>query len=281
MAEAEYEFEQGNSVGQRLRQAREARSLTLEEVAAQTRIPIRHLRSIEDGKYEELPALTYTVGFGRNYANAVGLDGAEIGRELRDQLGGAQRGSSMSTEYYAPPDPARVPSRPLAWIAGLLALALVAGYLIWRSQLGSTDESPPAPVAQQQTAPQQQAQPATQQPADLTGQQVTLVATEDAWVRIDDTADSQGALHQAIIPAGGTYQVPLTARQPTIQTGRPQVLRVQVAGRDLGTLGTEERRISGVSLLANDLARQLQPGATGAAPQQPAMPGAPATTPPR
>jgi hypothetical protein len=100
-------------------------------------------------------------------------------------------------------------------------------------------------------------------------------------VRIDDTADSQGALHQAIIPAGGTYQVPLTARQPTIQTGRPQVLRVQVAGRDLGTLGTEERRISGVSLLANDLARQLQPGTAGAAPQQPSLQGPPATTPPR
>lgn len=275
MAEAEYEYDQGNSVGQRLREAREARGLSLEEVAAQTRIPIRHLRSIEDGKYEELPALTYTVGFGRNYANAVGLDGAEIGRELREQLGGAQRASSISTEYYAPPDPARVPSRPLAWIAGGLALMLVVAYLIWRSQLGSEQEAAEAPAVQQQAQPQQPAQATPgPQPANISGQPVTLVATEEVWVRIDDRADSQGSLYQAIIPANGTYQVPATARQPVIDTGRPQVLRVRIGDRELGTLGTEERLVTGVSLLAQDLAQRLQPTAPAAAP-----PVAPAPSP--
>ena len=39
---------QVSTVGQRLRVAREAKGLTLEDVAAQTRIPRRHLESLEN-----------------------------------------------------------------------------------------------------------------------------------------------------------------------------------------------------------------------------------------
>lgn len=287
MAEVQHEYEAGLPVGERLRRAREARGMTLEDVATRTRIPIRHLRSIEDSNWDELPAITYTVGFGRSYANAVGLDGAEIGRELRDQLGGATRPTQMSTEYYAPPDPARVPSRTMAWIAGALALLLVVGYLIWRSSIGEDEqaEATPAPVEQAQPVePQQPQAPAA--PADLTGQQVTLVAVEDAWVRIDDRARPGAALQQGILTAGQQYQVPATAQQPVIRTRRPQALRVRVGDRDLGQLGPEERLIANVSLLPNDLARMLQgqgasPGQATPAPGAAVAPGAaPSLTPP-
>ena len=268
MAEAEYDQEEGgNNVGQRLREAREARGLSLEEVAAQTRIPIRHLRSIEDGKYEELPALTYTVGFGRNYANAVGLDGAEIGRELRDQLGGAQRGSTISTEYYAPPDPARVPSRPLAWIAGLLALVLVAGYLIWRSQLGSEDQTAEAPVVEEQAAqPQaQQQQPAApqQQAASLAGQPVTLTATGQVWLRVYE--EGGASIVERTLQAGDSYQVPATATRPMLRVGAPEALRVTVGQTAIPQLGPSGQPIGGVSLRAEDLGQRLQQAAPGAA----------------
>ncbi len=275
MAEAEYEQEVGgNSVGQRLREAREARGLSLEEVAAQTRIPIRHLRSIEDGKYEELPALTYTVGFGRNYANAVGLDGAEVGRELRDQLGGAQRGSSISTEYYAPPDPARVPSRPLAWIAGVLALVLIAGYLIWRSQLGSEDQTAVAPPVQEQ-APQPQAQPqqpaaAQQQPANLAGQPVTLTAVGQVWLRVYE--EGGATIAQRTLQAGETYQVPATATRPMLRVGAPEALRVTVGQTAIPQLGPSGQPVGGVSLRAEDLGQRLQQGAPGASAPAPATP---------
>jgi cytoskeleton protein RodZ len=116
--------------------ARESARADARGRATQTRVPIRHLRAIEDSAWDDLPAVTYTVGFGRSYANAVGLDGAEIGRELRLQLGdGAPRGPQVSPSVYAPPDPARVPSRSLAWMAGLLLIVLVAAYLLWRSSL--------------------------------------------------------------------------------------------------------------------------------------------------
>lgn len=257
------------TVGERLRQAREARGLTLDDVAAQTRIPIRHLRNIEDSNWEDLPASTYTVGFARSYANSVGLDGAEIGRELREQLGGGIRTQQVSPEIYAPPDPSRVPSRRLAWMAGILLVVLVAAWLLvirpWLT--GDEEEAPPA-VAEQ-PAPQPAAPPQPAVPQNLAGQPVTLVATDEVWFRV---SDGGRRVEDRTLQAQGQYQVPSNLSRPTISTGRPQVLRVVVGGRDLGALASEERTMSGVSLLPNDLGATLGQPPQGAAPAQ----GAPA-----
>jgi hypothetical protein len=260
MAEMDQDLGTGATVGERLRHAREARGLTLEDVATQTRVPIRHLRAIEDSHWDELPAVTYAVGFGRSYANAVGLDGTDVGRELREQLGAGSRGPQVSPAVYAPPDPSRVPSRSLAWVAGLLLVVLVAGYLIWRSQLGDGDDSAApasAPVEQQAQAPQPQ--PPAQQAPSVAGQQVTLVATGEVWFRISDRQGNRRVEDKTLRPQE-QYQVPLSVTQPVIATGRPQLLRVMVGGRDLGPLAPEERRIANVSLLATDLASALQSG---------------------
>jgi hypothetical protein len=267
MVEAEQDHGQAETVGERLRRAREAKGLTLEDVATQTRIPIRHLRSIEDSNWQELPAVTYTVGFGRSYANAVGLDGAEVGRELRDQLGGGTRPNQLSAEYFDPPDPARVPSRSLAWIAGILLIALVAGYLYWRSQLSDGEDAPP-PAAEQQVEqqPQQAGPPQPAAPQNLTGQQVTLVAVQPVWFRITDRNGNRRVAERTL-QAGEQYQVPLNLTQPVIRTSEPQNLRVTIAGQDRGLLSAERRQLRDTSLLASDLAAaggqqgQVAPGA--------------------
>ena len=76
------------TVGERLRAAREEKGLSLEDVAAQTRIPRRHLESLETSDWERLPAPTYTNGFAKSYASVVGLDRVEIGEQLRGEMGG-------------------------------------------------------------------------------------------------------------------------------------------------------------------------------------------------
>jgi len=50
-------------VGDKLRAAREAQGLSIEEIAGSTRIPKRHLTTIENGSYDGLPAPTYSAGF--------------------------------------------------------------------------------------------------------------------------------------------------------------------------------------------------------------------------
>ncbi|WP_129793338.1 helix-turn-helix domain-containing protein [Sphingosinicella sp. CPCC 101087] len=263
MAEQEYETQfQTASIGERLKKAREAKGLALEDVASQTRIPIRHLQHIENEEWDALPAVTYCVGFVRSYGNAVGLDGAELGRELRDKLGGL-RSRAPVAEYYEPADPARVPPLSLALIAAALLVVLIIGYLVWRSSLDAQDQPaatvtlPPAeaPAAAGSAGPAPAAQPQT-----LAGQPVTLAATEEVWVRIEDQAEG-GTLFQGIMAPGQRYAIPPAAQQPVIRTARPQVLRVLIGDRDIGPLEPVERTVADVSLRPEALAARLQQAA--------------------
>src|SRR6478672_8812984 len=95
------------TVGQRLRAAREEKKLSLEDVAAQTRIPQRHLASIENAEWDSLPAPTYTIGFAKNYASAVDLDRTDIGNQLREEMGG-QRFANTSSDVFEPAHPAQI-----------------------------------------------------------------------------------------------------------------------------------------------------------------------------
>ncbi|HEX9947173.1 MAG TPA: helix-turn-helix domain-containing protein, partial [Allosphingosinicella sp.] len=166
MAEADQDHLLGQSVGERLRVAREAKGLSLDDVARQTRIPVRHLEHIEREEWDALPAITYSVGFARSYANVVELDGAKIGAEVRHQLGGARPGNPAAAPFYEPADPARVPPRSIAIAAAVIAVLLVIGYLVWRSS--AVDDDSPADVAitqSQEPGAGNQAAPGAARPA--------------------------------------------------------------------------------------------------------------------
>lgn len=112
------------TVGERLKAAREEKKLSLEDIAAQTRIPQRHLESIEDADWEKLPAPTYTVGFAKSYASAVGLDRSEIGDQLREEMGG-QRFFSSQSEVIEAADPARTMPKWLVFSAVVAVVLLI------------------------------------------------------------------------------------------------------------------------------------------------------------
>src|SRR5688572_29601395 len=114
-------------VGAQLRAAREARGLTLEQVAAETRIPQRHLLTIEAGEFSALPARTYAIGFARTYARAVGLDDDAVSDLVRAELDAQQAGPRHRAQGFEPGDPARVPSRALGWLSVLAVVLVLAG----------------------------------------------------------------------------------------------------------------------------------------------------------
>jgi cytoskeleton protein RodZ len=265
MADIDQEQASDQPIGVRLRDAREARGLSLDEIASRTRIPVRHLQHIESGDWDALPAVTYSIGFVRSYANEIGLDGPALGAELRGQLGSARR-AGMVSEYYEPADPARVPPRWLAIAAAAIAILLVVGYLVFRSGIddGAGTAQAVAPAAQPVATAQNQPQPAAA-PQDPTGQPVTLSATEEVWLRVSEPGGQK--LFEGTLRPGQDYRVPAGARQPQLATGRPHVLRVTVGQTAIPPLGPPERRISGVSLLPADLvARAGGVAAPGASP---------------
>lgn len=62
------------SIGDRLREARESRNVTLHQIAERTNISVRFLEALEKGQIDKLPGGIFTRGFVRSYASQVGLD---------------------------------------------------------------------------------------------------------------------------------------------------------------------------------------------------------------
>src|SRR5688572_14004704 len=127
MAEEFAEQPVAAGVGEKLRTAREARGLTLAQVAAETRIPQRHLQTIESGDFAALPARTYAISFSRNYARMVGLDQDEIAAEVRAELDALDPTPRTRPAGFEPGDPARVPSRALGWVSAIAVVLVPAG----------------------------------------------------------------------------------------------------------------------------------------------------------
>lgn len=71
------------TIGQRLRKAREARYLSLEKVSEETRIRKVFLQALESDDYSLLPSATQGRGFLRNYAGYLGLDMDEMIAEIQ------------------------------------------------------------------------------------------------------------------------------------------------------------------------------------------------------
>ncbi|MCU0240046.1 MAG: helix-turn-helix domain-containing protein [Pyrinomonadaceae bacterium] len=66
-----------SSLGEKLRQAREARGVSLGEVAEQTRISTHYLEAIESDDYRNLPGGIFNKGFVKAFAKYVGIDEQE------------------------------------------------------------------------------------------------------------------------------------------------------------------------------------------------------------
>ena len=245
------------TVGQRLREAREAKGLSVEDIAAQTRIPTRHLASLESGDWDKLPAATYSIGFAKNFAGAVGLDRNEIGEQLRAEMGGT-RPTFANPEIYEAADPAR--TMPKGLVFG--ALALLAIFVLALTWLSNRSLEPDEAIAEAANvaAPVENAVAPAPTPPPAAAGPVLLTATDAVWIQVKD---GSAILKQGQLAAGENYAVPANAVAPVLTTGKPEALRISVGAQQAPPVGNPGTTVSAVSLKAADLLRQ------GAAPTQP------------
>ncbi len=66
------------SIGEKLRLARERNNLTIDQVARETHVAKRFLKALEDEDFSVFPGETYALGFLRNYAEYLSLDPEEL-----------------------------------------------------------------------------------------------------------------------------------------------------------------------------------------------------------
>jgi len=258
--------------GERLRAAREAQGLSLADIAARTRVPIRHLEAIESGDYSEMPTPTYAIGFAKAYARAVGEDEVTIAREVRGKTA-AISAERQNYQPYELDDPKRVPPRGLAVAAAVIAVVVLIGALVW---LGSDwfSGAGELPTTVEQAVPA--AQPVAHAPVPAinpAGGQVALTALDRVWVRVHD--GSGKTLYEATMNAGDTYAVPVDANHPMLTVGRPDKLKLTVDGKDMPPLGSGAKPMKDVPIDAAALAARE----TMAPPAAPEAVTAPSATP--
>jgi cytoskeleton protein RodZ len=237
------------TVGERLRAAREAKGLSLPEVAARTRVPLRHLEAIEASDFAGLPSATYAVGFVRSYARAVDADEVKLAHDTRIEVANTTR-ATPAYQPYEIADPKRVPSKGVVIVATGVGIAvLVLAALFFATSLfrgGQAGVGAPPVVADVPIAAPRPT------PTPAAGGQVRLTATDEVWVRIYDAADT--TLKLGTMKAGETFDVPPTANNPMINVGRPDKLAITLNGSAVAPLGTGERAIKDVPIGAAALA---------------------------
>ena len=257
------------TVGEQLAAERVRQKLELSDVAARSRIPLRHLEAIETGKHGGLPAIPYSAGFVKSYATILGLDGQAMSRAFRDQVG-EERRAHFEPEAYEPVDPSRVPSRLLAMIALGVALLLGMGYLLLRFEGDNSDLARLAadtvqdvrPAALRRPAPPPVAVPAG--PVAPTGP-ISIAASEDVWIKVSE-ADGSRTYIMDVLKAGQSFTVPDSAIDPVLRTGRPQVMKVMIGETALPPVGEPDRLVRAYSLKRDALVAIAPPTSPPTAP---------------
>ena len=133
------------ALGMRLREAREAHELTLEDAERATRIRAKYLEALERGDYASMTAVQ-AQGFLRNYARFLGVDLDLVLSELESARGGRRRKghqredtpveastvNNMARSAAAPQRPTPRPRRTRArrGFAGNILIILVAGAIV-------------------------------------------------------------------------------------------------------------------------------------------------------
>jgi cytoskeletal protein RodZ len=122
-----------SAVAKQLRQAREARNLTVQQVVEITKIRTDHLRALEEGNFDIFSAPVYIRGFVRTYSTLLKLDVPKMMAALEAEL-------AQTTKFAEPPSLAEHPRGLLDflmlqlskvdWQKGLIGLGVVVALVV-------------------------------------------------------------------------------------------------------------------------------------------------------
>ncbi|MCA1562196.1 MAG: helix-turn-helix domain-containing protein [Acidobacteria bacterium] len=232
-------------IGARLRDAREAKGLSVDSLAARTRVAPRMLSAIERNDLSTVPPRPYGRGFVRAYAQEVGLDPDTTVRAYFarfEPVAPAQTrhvsGERVGVADDAPWWPTRVPVAAPA----VALLILVTVLTLWARRPDAPPATPaPAPVGtsgnvQPAAVPGATAGAAAAGPTDpaaSTDLIVILEADQPAWVTA--TADGKRVIYKTLPPA--TRETIRARREMRILVGNAGAVRWTVGRREPATMG--------------------------------------------
>ncbi len=223
-----------SDLGQFLKEARERKQLSLEDLQRITKIQKRYLNAIEEGRFETLPGLFYARAFVKTYAETVDLDPEQLFEEFKNELPNPQREAvvlpsrSERTKQQQPPTNRPKRSSFLPALAGVIVLIIVV-FSIWKlAQVGGGGDRANEPVSPNESENNIEAK------LGEIGSEPTAETEEPEATNEPETDDDEG---QADEPTDEEPQMTLTFNKSEgntsyfqLENGRLDDVRVTLAG---------------------------------------------------
>ncbi len=190
--------------GALLAAARQARRMTVAEVASRLKFSARQFEALEADRYDALPDPSIVRGMIRNYARLVGIDPGPVLDALRQHLNAGP--VTMLPDRIEVPFPrvTRRGSFVYVLLSAIVVIAVVSVIVEWVLRPGTPDVAAagqrapllrapepvatpaPAPVPTQIALPEQRRPAVVQQETVLSVKRIELVFDRESWVEIKD-----------------------------------------------------------------------------------------------
>jgi cytoskeletal protein RodZ len=239
------------SLGQQLKQSREEKGISLQEIAESTHISIRFLQAIENDAYDVLPGGVFNRAFVRKFARKVGFDEEQAvnlyQEQWQEQGGEPERGYQLGID-----DPEFRQSSGNGVLLTFVAL-IVLGSLAYAAYqyftpavsdagggaMAGLNTPTPAPsvvtptpgaTASPSSSPSGSPTPSPSPGSPAGAMRVQLTAPiEEVWLKIK--SDSKEA-EQMLLPRGESREFDVS-EEIILSIGRVQSLKIAIDGRNI------------------------------------------------
>jgi cytoskeletal protein RodZ len=203
-------------LGEFLREERQARGISLQQIAADTRISMKMLQAIEEGDDEQLPAPVLIKGFLRAYALRIGLDPEDVIVEYQDLIEevGARHEAIEKFHQRLHPKTSRIKI-----FAIFLALGLTAALALLWSQNRYLHRHPKTPAQGNSSISME------------LGKKTTIAHSGSEPSEKQPSEETTGATKKIDLEAETTSSQPRVRKSPVASLPAPFVLRLEALER--------------------------------------------------
>jgi cytoskeletal protein RodZ len=219
------------TIGERLKEARLRKGLTLKDVQSELRIRTSFLEALENDRYDLIPGEAYRRAFLRTYAAFLGLDADEILSEYNELYG---KPSYIETDYS---DSSRG-SFVKTVVASIFAvLILFAAIYFAIPEKPKNPDLPAAPIETTEKASKEEkikettekVEPVKESTSTLT---LKIIAeTEKCWIEVKRIPDQETIISKTLQPG---ESIELISTSPLkLTAGFPGAIRIFINEREI------------------------------------------------
>lgn len=196
-------------IGDRLRQAREKRAITIDQVQKQTHINSRVIIALEEGKCDEILGPTYVKSFLKTYSRHIGLDPRELLGEYRSLHPEPDR-PAVDITKSGPKNPVNTARFFYgAGAVGIITALIFLGLLLWGRTSAFLKSQKPvkAPAAKYRAKTPAKRQMPQKRNLKTDGLKLKEISRGDSFRKISP---------QAPVPKSGPFNLAVKVNQPVL-----------------------------------------------------------------